>query len=111
MKDKTMLLQIVVPFLGDVRAEAGVATIGVFDGVYSQHAGYQRIGIRLAIRNQVDTLAGCAASVASVVSLVQRRAREATRRAARQGGRRHWCGRGTRGGGWPRGGRWAQGRS
>ena len=51
MKNKNMLPQIGVPFLGDVGAEVRVAAVGVFDGVPTQHAGYQRISIRLAIRD------------------------------------------------------------
>ena len=83
MKNENMLPQVSVPFLGDVGAEIRVAAIGVFDGVPSQHAGYQRISIRLAIRDQVNTLAGSAGSVAFDRSFVQRRARGA--------GRRHEC--------------------
>lgn len=86
MKDETILLQVAVPFLGDVRAEVGVAAIGWFDGVSSQNAGYQRISIRLAICNQMDNLAGSAASVGRFVQC--------------RGGRRHKCRCGSRRGSW-----------
>jgi len=55
MKDETMFSQIVIPFLGDVRTEVRVPAIRSFDGIPSQHAGDQRIGVRKAISNQMCT--------------------------------------------------------
>lgn len=51
MKDETVLPQSVIPFLGDVWAEVRVSAIRDFDGVSSQNAGDQCIGLRHAIRN------------------------------------------------------------
>jgi hypothetical protein len=63
MKDETMFSQIVIPFLGDVETEVRVPTIRSFDGIPSQHAGDQRIGVRKAISNQMHCLAGGAGTV------------------------------------------------
>ena len=51
MKDETVLPQSVIPFLGDVWAEVRVSAIRDFDGVSSQNAGDQCIGLRHTIRN------------------------------------------------------------
>ena len=51
MKDETVLPQSVIPFLGDVWAEVRVSAIRDFNGVSSQNAGDQCIGLRHAIRN------------------------------------------------------------
>ncbi len=58
MKDETVLPQTVIPFLGDVWAELRVSAIRDFDGVSSQNARDQCIGLRHAIRNQMYCLAG-----------------------------------------------------
>jgi len=39
MKNEAMLLQVVVPFLGDMRSKVPVTTIWGFDGGASQNAG------------------------------------------------------------------------
>lgn len=51
MKDETVLPQSVIPFLGDVWAEVRVSAIRDFNGVSSQNAGDQCIGLRHTIRN------------------------------------------------------------
>ena len=51
MKDESVLPQTVIPFLGDVWAELRVSAIRDFDGVSSQNARDQCIGLRHAIRN------------------------------------------------------------
>ena len=63
MKDETMFSQIVIPFLGDVRTEVRVPAIRSFDGIPSQHAGDQRVGVRKAISNQMQCLTGVAGTV------------------------------------------------
>ena len=60
MKDETMFPQVVISFLGDVRTEVRVPAIRSFDGIPSQSAGDQRVGVRKAISNQMHCLAGVA---------------------------------------------------
>ena len=63
VKDETVFPQIIIPFLGDVRAEVSVPAIWGFDRISAQHAGYQRVGVRQAIRNKMHRLAGVAGTV------------------------------------------------
>ena len=58
MKDKYLLSQNVVPFLGDMRAEFRVSTVAVFDGVSSKRVNDQCIGVSPAISDQMDGLTG-----------------------------------------------------
>jgi len=51
MKDETVLPQSVIPFLGDVWAEVRVSAIRDFNGLSSQNARDQCIGLRHTIRN------------------------------------------------------------
>ena len=58
MKDETVFAKFLVPFLGDVWAEVRVGAIRMFDGIYTQQVGDQRIRVGQAIRNEMNCLSG-----------------------------------------------------